>query len=123
MDVLYAGWVEDQYREIDVNSWIESLQDRLLTLRECALSIAVSCTSKRNKCFNERKSMRELVVGEQVLFRVQGLHGALEVSYKGPYVVKEKLSCVNYRITNLDGKKPRIVHINNTKKYSQLLLV
>lgn len=56
-------------------------------------------------------------MGDQVLFRIPGLQGALAASWEGPYHVKEKLSIVNYRIVNLDGKWARVVHINNTKKY------
>ncbi len=34
-------------------------------------------------------------------------YGSLETSWEGPFVVME-VSRVNYRITNLDGKKARV---------------
>ncbi len=39
LGILYASWAEDSYQDVDVSSWVQSLQDRLLTLRECAHSI------------------------------------------------------------------------------------
>ncbi len=116
LDILFAGWAEDAYSEVD-STWVNSLQSRLLTLCECAHSIAEVSAERRLEAFNKNKSLRELSVGQQVLFKIPGLRGSLETSWEGPFVVKEKVSRVNYRITNLDGKA-RVVHINDCKVYT-----
>ena len=113
MDILYSSWAEDTYQDVEVTSWVQSLQDRLLTLHECAHSIAEDWAGMRSAAFNQGKSSRQLSVGDQVLLRVPGMHGALETSWEGPYKVKEKLSKVNYRITDLEGKRLKVVHINH----------
>ena len=100
LDILYSSWAEDTYQNEEVTSWVQSLQDRLLTLHEYAHSIAEDCARRRLAAFNQGKSSRELSVDDQVLLRVPGMHGVLEASWEGPYKVKEKLSKVNYRITD-----------------------
>ena len=117
LDILYAGWVEDVYKEWDVSSWVDKLQERLKLL--CDVSAANGSIASKNRadCFNKHKSQRELNVGSKVLLRVPGLHGALEASWEGPYVVSEKMSRVNYKVKRSDGQAEKIVHINNTKKY------
>ncbi len=59
--------------------------------------------------------------GVKTPFRVPGMHATLEASWEGPYKVKEKLSKVNYHITDLDGRISKVVHINHTKRYTTRL--
>ena len=106
------------YSDGDACKWVESLQCRLRTLRECALSIAEECAGQRSAAFNKHKSLREFSVGEQALLNTPGLIGSLESSWKAPCLVKHKLSRVNYRVTTLDSKTPRIVQINNCNVYT-----
>ncbi len=117
LDLLYAGWVCDCYKEVEVSKWVMSLQERLKLLHEVAVASASIATAARMKSFNKSKSLRELNVGDKVLLRIPGLHAALEASWEGPYEVVEKVSRVNYRVCNEGGKKSKIVHINNTKRY------
>ena len=72
---------------------------------------------RRVAAFNKNKSLRELKEGQKVLLKIPGLRGYLEASWEGPYLVKEKLSRVNYCVCEMDGKKARVVHINNCKVY------
>ncbi len=84
-----------------ISSWVEILQDCLLTLRKCVLPIAEECAGRRTEAHNRNKSLRELEVKEKILLCIPGLHGALESTWEGPHIVKDKLSRVNYRITDL----------------------
>ncbi len=86
LDILYAGWAEDVYKEWDVSSWVDKLQERLKLL--CDVSVANGSIASKNRAdnFNKHKSQRELNVGSEVLLRVPGLHGALEASWEGPDV-------------------------------------
>ena len=117
LDIVFAGWAEEAFTEVDTNKWVESLRSRLLTLRECAHSNAELSAGRRVAAFNKNKSLRELKEGQKVLLKIPGLRDSLEASWEGPYLVKEKLSRVNYRVCEMDGKKARVVHINNCKVY------
>jgi len=56
--------------------------------------------------------------GDLILCRIPGLHGRLSESWEGPYEVVDKLSCVNYRVRQLQSKsKGKVVHVNATKRY------
>ncbi len=54
-------------------------------------------------------------MGELVLMRVPGLHGALESSWEGPYSVVRVVSRVTYFVKRDGGGHKRLVHLNNLK--------
>jgi len=116
LGLLYASWVGDCYRVMDVSSWVNSLQDRLKVLHDVDMANASVASEKRLEVGNKNKSGRELVVGSKAFFRVHGLHGVLEASRKGPYDVT-KIARVNYEVKRVGGSAVKIVHINNTKRY------
>ncbi len=117
LDILYVGWVNDGYANTDVSKWVVSLNDRLAVLHDVAVSNASTSAMLRKVAFDKNKSDRTLEVGDKVLLRVPGLHGALEASWEGPYSVTEKLSRVNYKVCRDGSRNGKIVHINNTKVY------
>ncbi len=47
LDILYAGWVEDCYKDMDVSIWVEKLQERLKVLHEVAVVNASKSSEKR----------------------------------------------------------------------------
>lgn len=55
LDVLYAGWVEDVYKEVDVSDWVVTLKDRLQTLHECAYKNGLVSSGKRKEAFDRGK--------------------------------------------------------------------
>ncbi len=59
-------------------------------IHDIAVAQEAKSVDQRVIAFNKGKSDRELVVGNRVLMRVPGLHGALQASWEGPYVVNEK---------------------------------
>ncbi len=108
LDIVYAGWVEDVYREWDVSSWVETLQEKLKL--QCDVSVANGsiASKKRADSFNKNKSLRELDV-------VCTVHK--KPHRKNLMFVLEKMSRVNYKVKRSDGQAEKMVHINNTKKY------
>lgn len=115
LDLLYAGWVEEVYVNMDVSGWVLSLKERLKCLHESAMVCSSKETKKRLEKANKFASERELQVGTEVMLRVPGLHGALEASWEGPYIVKERLSRVNYKVCREGSDHLKLVHIANTK--------
>ena len=52
--------------------------------------------------------------------RILGMVSKLQDLWDVPYVVVEKMSAVNYRIEEVDGrKKCKTVHVNNLKSYKE----
>ncbi len=47
----------------------------------------------------------------KVLMRVPGIHAALQAAWEGPYIVKDKVSRVTYRVSKGDGHPVKLAHI------------
>ena len=77
----------------------------------------ILASKDRKQTFDHGKCDRKLCVGELVLMRVPGLHGALESSWEGTYRVVRVVSRVTYFVKRDGGGHERLVHINNLKVY------
>lgn len=72
------------------------------------------------------KCLRTFEKSDQVMVHVPGMHKKLDAAWNSPYEVLERVSPVNYNIklTSLGGRKRHsIVHINHTKKYTDVDVV
>lgn len=98
-----------------------SLKERLKSLHESAVVSESKEASKRCEKLNKFASSRELQVGSKVMLWVPRLHGALEAPWEGPYIVREKMSRVNYRVAREGSDHLRLVHLANTKATKNLL--
>ncbi len=67
----------------------------------------ILASKDRKQTFDHGKSDRKLCVGELVLVRVPGLHGALESSWEGPYSVVRVVSRVTYFVKRDEGGHER----------------
>ena len=117
LDILYSGWVDKVYESVDVEDWVLKLQDKLYLLHDMAVVEESNNAVKRCLSFNKNRSDRSLKVGSKVSICTPGMHASLQASWEGPYMVKEKVSRVSYRVSKGEGHFLRIVHINNTKVY------
>jgi hypothetical protein len=99
----------------NVYHYVHDLHNRILVSCEIAQQNADRKTDKY-KDFADRKSKpRMLTAGDKVLVLLTDEHNKLKVLWKGPFVVLEKSSPVNYRI-DMDGKS-KVFHINMLKQY------
>ncbi len=117
LDLVYSGWVSDEYSELDVNEWVLSLQDKLSLLHDLASANELNSIASRSVAFNAHKSDRSLCVGDLVLLRIPGMRVTLSASWEGPYKVCQKVSRVTYRIQREGSDHVRIAHVNNLKVY------
>jgi len=115
LDLVYSGWVDDVFENIEVCDWVLCLQEKLCLLHDLASANELSTIEARAKVFNKNKSERELHVGDLVMLRVPGLHVALTAAWEGPYLVSEKISRVTYKVKREGSDNERVVHINNLK--------
>ena len=100
LDILYASWAEDTYEDVEVTSWVQSLQDHLLTLHECAHSIAKDCAGRTliRECLAE-----SLVWVIRSFLECKGCMGHLRPLGRGP--TRLKRSCLRLIIASLTRKK------------------
>ncbi len=119
LDLLYAGWTEDLYSDIEVSEWVVQLKDRLSVLENCSFLNELGVVEKRTESFNRNKSDRFLVVGDLILLRTPGIQSALQAAWEGPFRVTEVISRVTYKVHWVGGEHTRIVHLNNTKTYRE----
>ncbi len=120
LDVVYEGWRNKECEGLAVGTWVEELCDRLEILRDVATKNGLVESEKRKNTYDKGKCERVLCEGDKVLCRIPGLNGKLEDSWEGPFIVLKKLSAVNYRIEEVDGrKKKKVVHVNNVKKFKE----
>ncbi len=119
LDLVYAGWVDEVFKEMDVCEWVMCLQDKLSLLHDMANSNELAAIESRAQVYNKNKSDRCLEVGDLVMLKVPGLHVALTAAWEGPYEVSERISRVTYKIRKKDGEHERVAHINNLKVFRQ----
>ncbi len=115
LDVLYSGWVDCKFECMDTEEWLVSLHDRLSVIHYLAVGNESKSVEERVLAFNKGKSDRELSVGDTVLMRIPGIHGSLQASWEGPYIVSSKVSRVTYKVSKGDGCAEKLAHINNLK--------
>ncbi len=114
LDIVYEGWVEEKFENLDVYTWVSGLAEKLKVLSETAVARSVMASKNRKIVYDKGKSDRRLMVDDKVLIRVPDLHGALEASWEGPYVVTKVNSCVSYFVRRVGGCAEKLVHKNNT---------
>ncbi len=119
LDILYSGWVNCTFEGVDTEDWLMSLNDKLATIHDIAVAQEAKSVEARVIAFNKGKVDRELDVGAKVLMRIPGLHGSLQASWEGPYVVTSRVSKVTYKVSKGEGHSEKIVHVNNLKVFKE----
>ncbi len=118
LDALYYGIFECEAETLDVCEWVCGVAERLELLRDCAALNAAKAKEKRVDFMNRGAKLREFSKDEKVLYRIPGLSCKLSDSWEGPYVVRDRVGTVNYRIYREEKpKNHKVVHVNCLKKY------
>ena len=93
-----VGWKDDKQRKLSTSSWVENLCEHLELMREIALFNSLSEVMKTKRRYDKNSVKRSFEEGSKVLYRIPGMIPKLQDAWEGPFVVKHKLSAVNYRI-------------------------
>ena len=119
LEALLRTWTDNTTDDtvVTASTYVAELKNRLqhswkqanVNLRQARRRIA------RN--FNRKAKDRELEVGEKVMLLLPTSQNKLQIGWRGPYVVTEKISRTNYRIS-VKGKM-KVFHINLLKKYHE----
>ena len=96
------------------------LMGRLTDVRAGAREVSRRAAVKRAKNYDDANhvKVRELKIGKEVYWKrpinQAGVSPKLQPIWSGPFVVAQKMSDVNYRIRDDEGKSV-VVHVNNLK--------
>ena len=118
LDILYQGWTEIEYIDLDLEEWSEWLKDKMKVWREVYVERLKVASRKRKAGFDKHSVARELEVDNLVLCRLPGMAKKLEESWQGPFRVTEKLNRVNYRVRTGKGRG-KVLHVNNLKLFHE----
>jgi len=101
-------------------SYVSDFKEKLNRSWKIARDNLVSSQKKMKKWYDKKARMRVFQPGDQVLVLLP-IHGQpLQAKFSGPYLVKQKLSDVNYVVSTPDRRKSsRLCHINMLKPYYQ----
>ncbi len=115
---LKSNWLSTE-DSTDLPRFLEDLDSNVSTLLQ-SLKGRLRDSVVEQRAQTECRTLRNFSVGDLVWKRIPGLHSSLESSLEGPFVIKEKLSDVNYRIApNKSKYKGKVVHINLLKDYGK----
>ena len=97
------------------------LEKQLIRIHNIARKHIQICSDGMKSYYDRNKHFSELCVGDAVWFynpiRKQGLTTKLQRSWKGPYIIIEKLNNVLYKIQEGPKSKSKVVHYDKLKPY------
>uniref|UniRef100_A0AAR2K808 Integrase p58-like C-terminal domain-containing protein n=1 Tax=Pygocentrus nattereri TaxID=42514 RepID=A0AAR2K808_PYGNA len=103
---------------MNVLDYVSSFRERWH--RACILAKDMLCKSqtKMKRSYDKKTVVREFTVGDKVLVLLPVPGSTMSSRFTGPYVIKEKLSEVDYVVSTPDRRrKSRVCHINMLKPY------
>ncbi len=62
LDLLYSGWSDDMYKEMEVSDWVEALKDKLTVIADMSFVNESNVGKKSGLVFNRNKSEKTLKV-------------------------------------------------------------
>jgi hypothetical protein len=117
MQVLRQIWTDEESSE-DTRSTVSHIIDLSNKIEQtCALAREnlSKATRRHARAYDKNTRQRNLAVGDKVLILLPVKHNKLQLTWKGPYAVIEKIGSCNYRV--LVGGKPKVYHANLLKQY------
>ena len=119
MQILKELWTnEETHPETRTTfEYVAQLRDRIEQTCALAHEHLAASSQKQARYFNKTAAARKLQVGDQVLILLPEKNNKLQMTWRGPYVVTDRIGAANYRVQVRD--KEKIYHINMLKKYVQ----
>ena len=97
--------------------YVTQLRDRIEQTCALAHEHLSTASKKQAKYFNRTAVARKLQVGDQVLILLPERNNKLQMTWRGPFVVVDRIGAANYKIQV--GEREKVYHINILKKYVQ----
>ena len=119
MQVLRQLWTEEEATD-EVKTTAEhvtELRNRIEETCKIARENLAKASLRQARFYNQHTKRRVLTVGTKVLLLLPTKHNKLELAWKGPYTVEERVNAFDYRIKV--GRSIRIYHINLLREYHE----
>ena len=117
MRILKELWTKEEMtgEKRTTFQYVIDLKKRIEDTCKMARESLEKASSKQAKYFNKKAKPRKLKIGQKVLLLVPNKRNKLQMTWKGPYVITDKLSDRNYKVKV--GNKEKIYHANILKEY------
>ncbi|XP_070212629.1 uncharacterized protein [Littorina saxatilis] len=119
MHVLRQLWTEeDASDEIKTTAeHVTELRNRIEGTCKIARENLAKSSTRQAQYYNKFAKKRAFVEGTRVLLLLPTKRNKLELAWKGPYLVEEKINSFDYRVKV--GKVSRVYHINLLRQYHE----
>ena len=121
LDILFEGWTNKTFANVDVQTWVDKLNNKLEILRDSATLNNTVARQRQNAHGTYSRSKRSYKPGDLVYTRIPGCRANLQASWEGPFQVIKSIPPLNYEIQDPQNTWSRVTHLNNLKTYKPLL--
>ncbi|PVD27371.1 hypothetical protein C0Q70_12529 [Pomacea canaliculata] len=117
MQILKELWTKEEENEEKRTTfqYIVDLRNRIEDTCRLARENLRTAAGKQALHFNKRAKPRCFKVGDQVLILLPTKNNKLQMCWKGPYVITDRINECDYKISI--GEKEKIYHANILKEY------
>ncbi|CAC5401084.1 unnamed protein product [Mytilus coruscus] len=112
--ILKEEWEEPTDSDNSVLSYVLETRENLQHMTDLARQNEIEAKRKQKTYYDKKSRTRNLEVGQKVLVLLPTHTSKLLASWKGPYVITDKISLVDYKI-KMKGTTEKIFHTNMLK--------
>ena len=87
LDILYEGWANKTFANVDVQTWVDKLNSKLEILRDSAALNNTVARQRQNAHDTYSRSKRSYKPGDLVYTRIPGCRANLQASWEGPFQI------------------------------------
>eukprot|EP00745_Piridium_sociabile_P045225 TRINITY_DN9715_c0_g1_i3.p2 TRINITY_DN9715_c0_g1~~TRINITY_DN9715_c0_g1_i3.p2 ORF type:complete len:489 (-),score=73.55 TRINITY_DN9715_c0_g1_i3:457-1923(-) len=117
MQILKEVWTKEEQSEETRTTfqYVVDLRNRIEGTCKLAKQNLEKASARQAAYFNKKTKPRKFKVGDKVLVLLPNKRNKLQMTWKGPYVVSDKMNECDYRI--MVGNKEKVFHANILKQY------
>ena len=116
--ILKEEWEEPTESDNSVLSYLLETREKLKLMSDLARMNEKEAKQKQKTYYDKRARSRNFEVGQKVLVLLPTNTSKLLASWKGPYLITDKVSPVDYKI-RLRGNVEKIFHVNMLKLWHE----
>ena len=119
MRILRQLWTEEETNnEVKTTSeYVTDLRNRIEETCRIAQTNLAKASLRQSRYYNRNARTRSFEVGAKVLLLLPTKHNRLELAWRGPFQVKDKVNSFDYKVKV--GRATKIYHINLLREYHE----
>lgn len=117
MQILKELWTKEEQNDETRTTfqYVVDLRNRIEGTCKMARDNLSKASMKQAEYFNRKSKQRKFKVGDKVLILIPNKNNKLQMTWRGPYIVTDKMNVCDYKV--MVGNKEKIYHANILKKY------